>query len=260
MRFNIFLLWGAIVSFPSFAQFGLTQSQRDSLNKLTNIDYENMKQQLGIKKLRSGPSGNENAPNHANYDEKLANPCINLPEILTLKSGKKVTEPKTWWQARRPELIEEFEREVYGRLPAEIPEVKWSVKAIDYEQVGRTPVVAKQVIGKVDNQRFPSIHVEINMILVLPTNVKGPVPVLMMFGRPTFPAPSQPTPEQMDKINTAFKEMIIKDNPELKTIFDQHPAYTPITRLPGVGFNPPATTGDSPGNEQLLAAGWGTVP
>jgi len=32
-------------------------------------DHRNMMEQLGIKALRPGPSGNESAPNHANYDE-----------------------------------------------------------------------------------------------------------------------------------------------------------------------------------------------
>src|SRR5689334_4772733 len=77
-------------------------------------DHDNMMQQLGIKKLRPGPSGNENAPNHANYDESLANPCPQLPDVLTLKNGKKVTSADMWWKQRRPELIEEFEKEVYG--------------------------------------------------------------------------------------------------------------------------------------------------
>ena len=40
----------------------------------TAADHQHMKEQLGIKTLRPGPSGNENAPNHANYDEALANP------------------------------------------------------------------------------------------------------------------------------------------------------------------------------------------
>ena len=77
-------------------------------------DHDNMKQQLGIKKLRPGPSGNESAPNHANYDELIANPCSQLPDILTLKNGKKVATADMWWKERRPELIEDFEREVYG--------------------------------------------------------------------------------------------------------------------------------------------------
>ena len=50
-----------------------------------------MMEQLGIKALRPGPSGNEQAPNHANYDEAPANPFPKLPEVLTLKNGTKVT-------------------------------------------------------------------------------------------------------------------------------------------------------------------------
>ena len=49
-----------------------------------------MKDQLGIKALRPGPSGNESAPNHANYDESLANPYPKLPDVLTFKNGKPV--------------------------------------------------------------------------------------------------------------------------------------------------------------------------
>src|SRR4051812_30168782 len=37
-------------------------------------DHQNMMAQLGIRKLRPGPSGNESDPNHANYDEAAANP------------------------------------------------------------------------------------------------------------------------------------------------------------------------------------------
>ena len=35
----------------------------------TEADHQNMMEQLGITALRPGPSGNEQAPNHANYDE-----------------------------------------------------------------------------------------------------------------------------------------------------------------------------------------------
>ena len=69
-------------------------------------DHDKMMQQLGIKKVRPGPSGNESAPNHANYDESLANPCPQLPDILTTNAGKKVTTADMWWKQRRPEIIE----------------------------------------------------------------------------------------------------------------------------------------------------------
>ena len=45
----------------------------------TEADHQDMMDQLGIKALRPGPSGNEQAPNHANYDEALANPYPELP-------------------------------------------------------------------------------------------------------------------------------------------------------------------------------------
>ena len=106
-------------------------------------DHDNMKQQLGIKKLRPGPSGNESAPNHANYDESIANPCPQLPDVLTTKNGKKVTTADMWWKQRRPEIVEDFEREMYGRLPKNIPKVTWTVKVTDREFVNRIPVIAK---------------------------------------------------------------------------------------------------------------------
>lgn len=220
-------------------------------------DHDQMMSQLGIKKLRPGPSGNESAPNHANYDESKANPCPELPEALTTKSGQKVTTADQWWKQRRPEIVEDFEREVYGRLPKNIPQVTWTVKITDREFVGRIPVIAKQLTGHVDNSSYPLISVDLNMMLVVPTNVKGPVPVLMMFGRPAFPAPAQPPVEDMERLNAAFKEMLIKTDPSLKAIFDKYPAYTPVTRLPGPNFFAPPPAGDLPPTEQLLAAGWG---
>ena len=220
-------------------------------------DHENMMKQLGITELRPGPSGNESDPNHANYDESLANPCPQLPDILTTKTGKKVTTAEMWWKQRRPEIAEDIEREVYGRLPRNIPKVTWEVKITDREFVGWTPVIAKQLIGHVDNSEYPLINVDIKMVLVVPTNVKGPVPVLMMFGRPSLPSPAQPSPDDMDILNEAFKEMMIKSYPDLKEIFDRYPAYMPLTRLAGPNFFAPRPEGDPSPTEQLLAAGWG---
>jgi hypothetical protein len=220
-------------------------------------DQAGMMQQLGIKKLRPGPSGNEADPNHANYDESKAEPCPKLPDVLTTRNGKKVTTPDQWWKQRRPELIEDFERTMYGKVPANIPSVNWTVNVTDNEFVGRIPVIAKQLTGRVDNSAYPLINVNINMVLVLPQNVKGPVPVMMMLGFPALPAPAQPSPADLEKLNVAFKEMMIKSNPEMKAVFDRYPAYLPITRLPGANFFAPPPTGDSPPTEQLLAAGWG---
>ena len=146
-------------------------------------DHDSMMRQLGIMELRPGPSGDANAPNHANYDEGMANPCPQLPDILTLKNGKKVKTPDMWWKQRRPEIVADLEREVYGRVPENIPKVTWTVKVTDRKFVGDIPVIAKELTGHVDNSDYPLIDVDIRMELVVPANVKGPVPVLMMFGK-----------------------------------------------------------------------------
>lgn len=71
---------------------------------------------------------------------------------------------------------------MYGQVPRNVPKVPWITKVTDNELAGRIPVVAKHMIGQVDNSDYPLINVNINLVLVLPQNVKGPVPVLM-FGR-----------------------------------------------------------------------------
>src|SRR5437588_6830515 len=118
-------------------------------------DRQNMMDQLGIKSLRPGPSGNEGAPNHANYDESLANPFPQLPDVLTLKSGKKVTSAKMWWEQRRPEIVEDFEREVLGRVPKNVPKVRWTVAQTVHDKIDAYPVIGRQVVGHVDNSSYP---------------------------------------------------------------------------------------------------------
>jgi hypothetical protein len=146
------------------------------------VDHQNMMKQLGIRKLRPGPSGNEQAPNHANYDEATANPFPKLPEVLTLKNGTKVTTPAMWWNQRRPEILEEFDREVLGRVPKDVPKVTWTVTNTVEGMVGPYPAIGKELVGHVDNSAHPAINVDIQMTLVTPADAKAPVPVMMMFG------------------------------------------------------------------------------
>lgn len=228
------------------------------VNFTSQQNQDNMMRQLAIKKLRPGPSGNESATNHANYDTAKADPCPLLPDILKTKDGRNVTSADMWWTIRRPEIIEDYEREVYGRIPKNMPEVTWSAKITDREFIfpGFIPVIAKQIVGHVNNSEYPFINVDIKMMLVVPMNVKGPVPVLMMFGPPSFPAPAQPTSDEMETLNATFKEMMIKANPAVRDIFNKYPAYSPITKL-SINFFGPPPTGDAPPTEQLLAAGWG---
>jgi lysophospholipase L1-like esterase len=198
---------------PAFAGLGLllaaglwaqapSPEERARLDQLAREDQADMLRQLRITQLRPGPSGRAAAgePNAANYDPAKANPYPDWPEALTLKDGRKVTSADMWWRERRPEIAEDFEREVYGRVPAHVPKVTWAVTETVETVVGGQPVVARRVIGHADNSAHPAITVDIKMAVVVPVHANGPVPVLMMFGagnmpgEPVFRFPGVPDP------------------------------------------------------------------
>src|SRR5262245_3377161 len=106
------------------------RSAAEPKNWTATEDHRQMMEQLGITALRPGPSGNEQDPNHANYDETKANPFPKLPDVLTFATGRKVVTPQQWTR-RRAEIVEEFEREVFGRVPKIVPRVEWKVTATD---------------------------------------------------------------------------------------------------------------------------------
>ncbi len=220
----------------------------------TERDHRQMMDQLGIRELRPGPSGDESAPNHANYDESKANPYPSWPDPLVMNDGRRVTSARMWRRLRRPQIVEAFEREVYGRVPPNAPRVTWTVSASEAERIGRVPVTASRVIGHVDNSQDPAITVDIPMMLVKPVMHRGPMPVLVMFvlGPPAFPAPVPPSPEVVARMNAAMKESLIRQDPSLAAFFRTHPAWQPIPTPP---FFPPPRRPDDP-IQQLVTDGW----
>ncbi len=209
------LLLSAVIMSQSFAQFPggprlspadsiARRRAQDSVRQLTDNDYKNMLAQLNITSLRQGANGSDpKAPNAANYDEAKANPFPTLPDPLVLKNGKKVTTEKMWWNQRRPEIVEDFDREIYGRVPKDLPKVNWEVVSTTNETVGDIPVITKKLTGHVDNSSYSLIKVDIQLSLTTPANATGPVPVIMEFGfiappgggfRPPAPAAGAPAP------------------------------------------------------------------
>lgn len=181
MKFNyLFLL--IIFLAPALCKAQFSQQSRDSIARLSAIDHETMRQQLGILvPNRPGPSGNPSAPNAANRSEEDI-PPYTLPNPLKLKNGDDVKTSKAWWDKRRPEIVEDFEREMYGRVPANIPDVKWQVNEIKDSLEGSFHVKIKALTGVVDNRSWPDIWVEIELLVVTPADAEMPVPVVMEFG------------------------------------------------------------------------------
>jgi hypothetical protein len=207
------LIFGAVLPSPA----------ADATNWTTALDHRNMMEQLGIKRLRPGPSARAGSTNSANYDPAKANPFPDLPDPLTLKDGRKVATAEMWWKERRPEIVEDFEREVFGRVRKSVPNVTWTVVSnVTDGLVGKLRANGKQLIGHADNSSHPEITVDIRMTLVTPATNAGRMPVLMMFGG--FGGNGIPRPEG---------------------------SPAPTNREFGGPFK------DPPSTEQLLAAGWG---
>ena len=161
----------------------------------TQEDNLRMMEQLGIKSLRRGANGRDpNAENAANYDESKANPYPKLPDPLVLKNGKKVKSAGDWWKKRRPEIVEDYDREIYGRVPKITPKVTWEVTGTVEETNGDVPVITKRLVGHVDNSSYPEVTVDIQLVLSTPARAKGPVPVIMEFGFNFAPRPGSKAP------------------------------------------------------------------
>lgn len=191
-----------LITSQSFAQF--SQQDRDSINRLSNEDHQLMMEKLSIEELRPGPSGNPEAPNAANSDESKASPYNSLPDPLLFKDGTKVQTPQDW-ERRRAEIKEDFDREIYGRVPENVPDVHWEVTGRKDTVIGGYPVTQKELTGRVDNSAYPEIDVEIELTLTTPATASEPVPVMMELGWNWPSHIPRPTPE-----GTPWQEQLLE--------------------------------------------------
>ena len=159
------------ISLSANAQFmmfgGGNRASQDSLRKIAAADYADMLAKVGVAQPREGRQPNsQDESKHPNYDELIANPYPFYPDPLVTESGKKVKNAKMWTKVRRPEIVKLFEDNVYGRIPDNVPGVKWEVTSEEKKDFAGTPVVVRMLKGVVDNSSYPAIAVEIQANVV----------------------------------------------------------------------------------------------
>ena len=179
--FGLFLFAFLIRGIPTEAQTTGTALPPPA-HLTSEQDHQRMMDLLHITSLRRGADGDPKSAYAANYDEAKAGSELNLPDPLLLKNGKKVTTAAVWWKERRPEIVEDFDREIYGREPKNTPKVKWEVLSTTKEMNSEVPVITKKLAGHVDNSAYPLVTVDIDLTLTTPANATGPVPVMMELG------------------------------------------------------------------------------
>lgn len=196
-----------LFSLPSRAQFTPTQMdsttasrlqamrlQMQKNQELTEADYGRMISRLGIGTPRPGRDpNNPDSGRLPNYDELCANPYVYYPDPLTTFDGKAVRSARMWNKVRRPELVEYFEKEIYGRIPQNVPAVRWEVLSEEKISMGGIPCTYRVLAGVVDNSSHPDIEVTISATILFPDGAVD-VPVIIDFGfMPAKPSPFAPS-------------------------------------------------------------------
>ena len=182
----------------------------------SNQDLARIKELLGVKVQRQGKDGmSPSNPNYANYDESKANPYADsYPDVMVMKNGQKVTTPEQWWNVRRPEIIEDFAREVYGRVPDNVPKVTWEVIETTVDQTGDIPTKTKTVVGHVDNSSYPAITVDIQLSVTTPADAAGPVPVIIAFGGGFGGGAVRPVPRRAGESVAEYQSRVTQERLE----------------------------------------------
>jgi len=243
-RFDRWTRWTLRSSLLVLAAGSLVWGAQQSSPMTVQQDHQRIMSLLGITSVPPGPD----LSNPGAYREAAANPYPKLPAPLVSKSGRKVT-TADMWKDRREEIIEDFETEIYGRVPKNMPKVTW--------QVVRSPASGGSMMwelhGHVDNSLYPGIRVDIQARLILPVQ-PNPAPVIIQLVRggtpPASTVSSAPVRQQSFDgiISPELVESIRLRLSPVDATLGRRGAALPI---------PPGTSRDGIPFQQLQSRGWG---
>ena len=125
------------------------------------------------------------------YEEKI--PPYALPDPLNMNDGRRVSDARMWFNARRPEILEMYQAEIYGKVPETAPNVRWEVASTD-PSARDGAAVMKHVVGYLGNgPDAPAM----NVTMYTPAKAAKPVPMILTItfgggpGRGASPARGQ---------------------------------------------------------------------
>ena len=111
-----------------------------------------------------------------NYREDKV-PAYILPDLFTSGSGVKITSADMWTSIRRPEILELFRKNVYGRIPETAYKQKIKVINADKNALGGT-ATKKMVEIKIEKD---GKSLTIHLTLFTPNAVNQPVPSFLLI-------------------------------------------------------------------------------
>jgi hypothetical protein len=152
----------------------------------------------------------------SNYDEARTG-TFTLPDPLTFSNGAPVNDAAAWTKQRRPELIQVYERDIWGRIPARTPKVTWVASPAE-KDAGALITRSVGTIGSAANAP------RMNLKLVLPAEATGPVPVILLvqFGGGGTPVADPPVAGEILGRGWGYATVGYNDiQPDKDNAFDQ---------------------------------------
>lgn len=143
-----------------------------------------------------------------NYKEELAGSYI-LPDPLLTTNGVKITDAESWYQTRRPEVLQMFEENVYGKAPRKPENLKFTV----FDK--GTPVmdgkaIRKQIVISFGNEKTSP---EINLLVYLPAKTVKPAPLLLNISfLPNFSMVNDPGIKRGSYWNREHQKVLAPEN------------------------------------------------
>ncbi|MDP3914586.1 MAG: acetylxylan esterase [Bacteroidota bacterium] len=112
---------------------------------------------------------------NVNYEESKI-PEYKLPDVLTRFNGRKVKSEKVWLKKQRPEILELFTNEVYGKVPRELGISE--VKIWESSDNALNGLAHRKQLSLFFNKN--EHHLEVNVLMYLPKD-KENVPVFVGY-------------------------------------------------------------------------------
>lgn len=119
-------------------------------------------------------TGRASAEEPVNYDESKVRPYT-LPDPLVCLDGTKVTDPKLWWQKRRPEILTLFEEHMYGKSPGRPKDMKFEVRSVEPKALDGLATRKEVRVYFSADPKGPKM----DMLLYLPNAAPKPAPIFL---------------------------------------------------------------------------------
>lgn len=111
-----------------------------------------------------------------NYDENKV-PQYTLPDPLKMNDGTPVTDVETWRTKRRPEILQMFAEQMFGKAPQVAGRLRSKVRSVAKDALGGQATRKQVAVYFTDSDDGPSMDI----LLYLPNEVPRPVPAFVGF-------------------------------------------------------------------------------